>query len=256
MIIKKALLVFALGIAAGIAHAGTTTFTDGITDGWQGMQPLDGNGGTFIDNGMGVGAPALHTQMENFGISFSNSSNSALLGELTKTGAVTLSLDVATQSIWYFNREVTRSMVVELRDYDNQTNGLPYSSVWYELGTLDASKPEWQHLSVTIDDTSAVGLPSGWGGYGAEDEFGNPYLPADRSFASILAGTDEIVFSTYVPGYVYGFTTFDVAVDNLSVSAVSAVPEPESVFMMLSGLGLLGFMARRQKRRAASQVAA
>jgi hypothetical protein len=53
------------------------------------------------------------------------------------------------------------------------------------------------------------------------------------------------VFTTYVPGYMYGFTDFDVAVDNISVSAV---PEPSTYAMMFGGLGLVGWMKRRKSR--------
>ena len=35
------------------------------------------------------------------------------------------------------------------------------------------------------------------------------------------------------------------------VAAVAAVPEPETYAMMLAGLGLLGYMARRRKQQAA-----
>jgi hypothetical protein len=40
-----------------------------------------------------------------------------------------------------------------------------------------------------------------------------------------------------------------VAVDNIMVAA--PVPEPETYAMMLAGLGLLGFAARRRKQKAA-----
>lgn len=39
---------------------------------------------------------------------------------------------------------------------------------------------------------------------------------------------------------------------NVSIASVSAVPEPETYAMMLAGLGLLGFAARRRKQAAAA----
>jgi hypothetical protein len=132
--------------------------------------------------------------------------------------------------------------VVELRDYDNKPADLPYTSVFYNLGSIDATKG-WQHLSVTIGDTKSTLLPSGWGGYGGPDGSG-PTLPAGRTFASVLASVDEIVFTTLQPGYAYGFANFDVAIDNVSVSAV---PEPSTYGMMAGGLALVGWLARRKQ---------
>lgn len=42
----------------------------------------------------------------------------------------------------------------------------------------------------------------------------------------------------------------------LSVSAVSPVPEPESLAMLIAGLGVLGAVSRRQKKKPAPLVAA
>lgn len=249
---KKTLTMLLLATAQLAAHAAspasTVTFDNGL-EGWVPMQPADGIGGSGIDHSLGNGAPALRTAMENFGISWTNTSNASFVRDYTAMAGVTFGIDVSTQSIRYFNQEVTRNLVLELRDYDNAANGLPYTSVWYNLGTLDASKPGWQHLSVTIGDTSATGLPSGWGGYGAEDANGMPMLPSGRTFASVLAGVDEIAFTTYVPGRMYGYTDYDVAIDNISVSAV---PEPAQGAMLLAGLAGMAALGRRRARRSAS----
>jgi hypothetical protein len=248
---KKALpallLVLATAVAASANAAPSSATVDFSTgeQGWVGMQPADGNGGSGIDTSLGKDAPAYRTTMENFGIDWRNSSNAAFLGDYTKSRSVTLGLDVSAMSIQYFGQEVTRSLVVELRDYDNKPANLPYASVWFDLGTLDASNSDWRHFSVTIDDTSSSLLPSGWGGYGAEDASGMPVLPGGRSFASVLSSVDEIVFTTLKPGYGYGFTNFNVAIDNVSITAV---PEPSTYGMLLGGMGLLGFIARRRQR--------
>ncbi|TWI65377.1 putative secreted protein with PEP-CTERM sorting signal [Pseudoduganella lurida] len=244
MKMKQAAIVMAMALAAGSAAAATTDFSSG-TQGWEGSQPLNGIGGSGIDTSQGNGAPSYRTVMENFGISFTNSTNTDFVHDYTATSAVTFGIDVQTQSIRFFGQEVQRDLILELRDYDNATNGLPYTSVWYNLGTLDAAVGGWQHYSVTIDATSSVGLPAGWGGYGAEDAVGNPFLPSDRTFASVLAGVDEIAFTTFQPGYMYGFTDFDVSVDNISVSAV---PEPSTYAMLGAGLLFIGAAARRRKQ--------
>lgn len=250
----KLMFAVAFSLASGMASAGpvssTVDFSNGA-QGWQGSQPANGAGGSGIDTGMGNGAPALHTVMENFGISFSNSSNQNYLGDYSGLGSVTIGLDVIANSIRYFGQEVSRNLVVELRDYGNTPEGMPYTSVWYNLGVIDATRG-WQHLSVTIADTAATALPTGWGGYGTSDDADGPALPPGRTFADVLSSVDELVFSTYVPGYMYGFTDFDVAIDNISVVTAAEVPEPASAALMFGGLGLLGWMGRRRKKGTAT----
>ncbi|MFA9219075.1 MAG: PEP-CTERM sorting domain-containing protein [Sphingomonadaceae bacterium] len=160
---------------------------------------------------------------------------------------MTISLDVFSNSVYYFGYgETTRPLMVELRDFDTPPPGLNYSSVWYYLGNLDASKP-LQHFEVTIANTKSKGLPSGWHGYGAMSEDLVSELPSDRSFKNILASVDEMVFSTAMPGVVSDFVYFDVALDNIHISAV---PEPSETAMLGAGLGLLALRARRRQRRA------
>ncbi|WP_310462033.1 PEP-CTERM sorting domain-containing protein [Sphaerotilus sp.] len=43
--------------------------------------------------------------------------------------------------------------------------------------------------------------------------------------------------------------TTDLQLDNVSVTAVTPVPEPESYAMLLAGLGVLGFVSRRRHLR-------
>jgi hypothetical protein len=160
--------------------------------------------------------------------------------------ALEIGLDVKTLAVTFFGAPVTRDLIVELRDYDNAPEGMPWVSVWAKVGTLDASVAGWSTMSVTISDTTATVLPAGWGGYGAEDPVTyEPTLPAGRTFASVLAGVDAIAFTTYVPGYFYGETAFDVIVDNLFVRAVSAVPEMPTVALLAAGLLALRLRRRR-----------
>jgi hypothetical protein len=243
MTLNKAMMALTLSLVAGGAMAGGSTTVDFSSgnEGWYGLQPADGNGGSGVDTSIGNGG-ALRTVIENFGIEFGTTTNAAFLGDYTAKGPVTLGLDIKASEIKYFGQDVSRNVVVELRDYGNTPAGMPYSSVWYNLGTIDATQ-DWQHLSVTIGDPASTALPAGWGGYGSSDDAGGPKLPDGRSFADILSSVDEVVFGTYVPGYMYGFTNFDVAVDNISISAV---PEPSTYAMLLGGLGLIGWASRRK----------
>jgi len=250
MTLHKLMFVLALSLAATVVKAAPASsfvdFSNGA-QGWEGSQPANGVGGSWIDTTLGNGAPALHTVMENFGIGFSNRSEN-YVGDYSKLGSVTIGLDIIANSISYVGQQVSRNLVVELRDYDNTPEGMPYTSVWFDLGVIDATLG-WQHLSVTIEDTAMAALPAGWGGYGTTDDAQGPGLPPGRTFADVLSSVDELVFSTLVPGWFYGFTDFDIAIDNISVSAgVAEVPEPSSVALMFGGLGMLGWMARRRSR--------
>lgn len=233
-----AALVFTTLGAAASAQTTVVDFSSG-TQGWT------THVNSWIDDTVGNAAPAYRTQMiDTFGLTWSNTDNPAFLGAFQPHRSVTIALDIQALSITYLGDEVSRDLVVELRDYDNKPADLPYTSVWFNLGTVSADAG-LQHLSVTIADTSATALPAGWGGYGAETALGEPVLPANRTFGDVLAGVDEFVFTTYVPGYFYGFTNYDVVVDNISISAV---PEPSMLALNVAGLVLLAGLARRRRR--------
>lgn len=224
---KIALALIVAGAAKVNAHV--VTFSSG-TEGWVG--PTGPGGVTYIDASDGNPAPSFRTVFNNFGIEFSNDANPVFLGDYTATPVVALGVDVRSRLVSFFGTPVTRNLILELRDYDNPPAFYPYVSVWYILGQIRTGQP-WTPFDVTIADTSATTLPAGWGGYGAEDpNTYEPMLPPDRTFASVLAGIDEISISTYEPGYFYGFTDFDVALDNIRISRV-----PEPAALLLLGLG-------------------
>ena len=60
-----------------------------------------------------------------------------------------------------------------------------------------------------------------------------------QQFNLNLKGIDQVTFSNK-----HG----NILLDDISVSAISAVPEPETYAMLLAGLGMLGFMARRRPK--------
>lgn len=214
---KKALGMVLLLAASALASAApdraTVTFSNG-TEGWVGVG--DGAGGSWISGTPGGHGAAYYTNVPmTFGLNWINNSNRDFVFNYGKARKITIGIDVKVNSITYEGIEVPRALVVELRDYHQPRGDAPYTSVWYKLGTISAARRGWQHLSVTIDDTHAKHLPSGWGGYGS----GGVSLPAGSSFASVLANIDEVAFTTYVPGMFYGYTSFDVAVDNISIKA-------------------------------------
>jgi hypothetical protein len=208
-------LAVSLAGLAGLAQAAPLTKTSTFSNGDDGWSVVAG----FVDATSGNAAPALRTQIvDTFWLTFSNTSTAGFVGDYTRANQMSFGIDVRVNSITYEGHEVPRHLIVELRDHGQPENGFPYTSVWFDLGVIKSADAGFQHLSAAIPDTHATVLPRGWQGYGAEDAFGNPKLPDDRTFTSVLARVDEVVFSTYVPGYFYGFTSFDVVVDNLSVT--------------------------------------
>lgn len=96
-------------------------------------------------------------------------------------------------------------------------------------------------------------------------------IDGNFSLASTITGNGSSGFlievdpmqQTFLNGAVFamsGYSGFRIALESTisgasggpeSFSAISAVPEPETYAMLLSGLGLLGFAARRRKQKSA-----
>lgn len=216
----KTTLLACIAISAGTAWADTTvvTFDNGQAEGWSG--PAGIGGGTFFDVEDGTPAPSLRTVFNDFGITFRTTTNEAWIRDFTQYDSVTFSIDVLVRQIFFFSMDVSRPWLIELRDYDSAVDGLPWASVWYKFDDIsEATHGEWTTFSVTIDNPESADLPAGWGGYGAEDPVTfEPILPDGVTFAQILAGVDEVVFTTFEPGWFFGFTDHDVAIDTITVT--------------------------------------
>lgn len=251
--IRNTLLAAAIlpACLAASAFAGTTTF-DGGTNGWGVFGTNDGNGqGDFLETtGGNPGANIHFVQVDTFGVNFHNDSDPALLGDYSRfTSGVKLGVDLKVNHIEFNNDgpsltgeaspalEVERHLVAELIDNNPDGSNYPYTSVWYDLGAISqAATGTWTHFEVDIANTSAAALPAGWGGYGDEDpNTFEPILPAGRTFASVLASVDEVRFTTYQPGFFYGFTAFDMQYDNAFV----VTPEPTTLMLAAAALPML-----------------
>jgi hypothetical protein len=234
-----ACIVSLAGASAAMADT-TVTFDNGL-EGWSvsGRTDINATGGN-------PGANLNGELFDVFGADIRTDSNAAFIGDLTRYGSFELSVDVRVNSINMLGNEVPRDFVVEIRDNTNN-NGYPYTSVYYHLGTLsgtDANAGEWVTYSVIIDDPFAIGLPAGWGGTGAEDpNTFEPILEPGRTFTSVLQSADSLHFTTFVPGYFFGFTNFNIQVDNISIRTI---PAPSALAM----LGLAGLAGTRRRRGA------
>jgi MYXO-CTERM domain-containing protein len=228
----------ALMLASSASATGFTTFDSG-DDGWVG--PTGFGGHTFIDDTFGNSAPSMRTQFDDFGITFHNDSNPGFIGDLTATERVDVTIDTYTTQLDFLGLSTPREFIVEFRDYDNPPQFYPYVSVWASLGVLNQDNPGWHTWTATIEDTGVADLPTGWGGTGAEDPVTfEPTLPDDRTFASVLAGVDEIAFTTFVPGYFFSNSMYDVAIDNIGLTQV---PAPAGAAL----LAVAGLVTRRRR---------
>ena len=205
--------------AGGALHQ-RTSFDDGRDAGWLYQRNVPGT--MWVDKHHGNDAPAIHHTQQFTEGSMMFQSHPSWLAPLKAGLPVRLQLDAKARVVNYLGSPTRRELVIELRDYDNPPEGHPYTSVWTIVGYLDAVNLKgWRTWGVTIADPNSATLPEGWGGYGAEDEWGHPYLPPGRTFADVLAGADEIAITTFQPGYAYGSDhDFDVLYDNIAVKVV------------------------------------
>ncbi len=157
--------------------------------------------------------------VDNFGMSARNETNAAFIGDYTQKGPVTLSIDWQVNYIKFFGSNVTRDLVVILYD-DDSFNGAPPAQVWKNLGVL-TSNMQWKTFSTDVPDVLSETLPAGWNGAGDEDpQTFEPILPAGRTWTNVLQGVDRIEFTTFVPGFFYGFTNFKLSIDNVSIQPI------------------------------------
>jgi hypothetical protein len=227
---------------AALAASATVVGFDGGTDGGF-------TGNAFYEADGGNPGGTAHFFIETFGIelrtgAIGETSNPHFLGDYSGFGSITFSVDVKVSSIKFGGREVPRELGFALIDRDIQgpDGG---SGIFFLLDYISkAEYSDWTTLSVTITDPTQVTLPDGWIGFGDYDPVTlEPILPDGATFASVLAGVDEFRLTSFQPGFFYGFTDFDVRVDNLSI-ATTPVPVPGA--LLLFATGLIPLLRRRR----------
>jgi len=225
-LIRRSATLALIGLTGGSAIAADDTTTVTFDNGAQGWIGSEGPGGTTEIRPTGGNDDAhLYTIFNNFGITFFNETNEAFIGDYTDADLITISIDVKVDRVFFFSQDVTRPWLVELRDYDARTNGSPWASAWFKFTSISqAEHSEWTTFSVTFDPNSTE-LPEGWGGYGGEDpDTFEPTLPEGSTFADILSGIDTIAFTTLQPGFFFGFTDFEIGIDNITITRTSSQP--------------------------------
>jgi hypothetical protein len=218
--LRRSLSCSVLCVASLAFASGTTVTFD------QGVQGFVVNGHDVPSADGGNPGAMLHWNnfVDTFFLELRTSENPAFLGDLSRYGtSVTLSTDVKCEFIRnFFGNSIPRDIVLELRDFDNAPRGYPYVSVFKVIGSVSGSTENWRRFETTFDPTSST-LPSGWGGTGAEDpNTFEPRLPANRTFASVLASVDQVLFTTAEPGFFYVFSFFNMKYDNVSISSTPA----------------------------------
>ncbi len=230
---KQALVITAIigstGLAAGQDFV--NDFESGL-NGWS-VSGRETTGPGNPGNGLDV------FLLDVFGSETRNSTG-AYVGDYSNSGELEFTIDVQIDSIDFFGSPVPRELVVQLKSFDADGAGT-FASIWAPIGVLDGNGMDWTTFSTTLD-SSATELPSGWFGAGGEDPVTfEPILPDGISIQDVLANVDQLEFTTFVPGFFFGFTNFDMSVDNVGYRVV---PAPASLGLV----GLGGLAACRRRR--------
>lgn len=145
------------------------------------------------------------------------------LGDLSRYGSLRVSVDVRMDGIFnFFGDRIPRDLIVEFRDFNPEGSDYPWTSVWVNIGSFTGEAEPWRTFSVDIADPTSATLPAGWGGTGAESALGEPMLPVGRTFASVMASVDQVVFTTMVPGFFYAASDFDCRADNIKIEPIGS----------------------------------
>jgi hypothetical protein len=234
--------------AVGAALAVATDALAGVTVvGFDNGDPSGFGGNAFFVGGDGNPGGNAHHFNDSFGQTLrtggpGNPLNSAFVGNYGAVDSVTIGFDLRVDSITNFiGNEIVQSIGIMLIDHDTQgPNGS--AGVFFDLGLIGASlQSDWTHLEVTIDDTSSMALPTGWIGFGDENQNFEPVLPNGATFASILSSVDEFQITTFVPGFFFTNSFWDMRIDNVSISNI---PTPGALALF----GLSGIACLRRRR--------
>ncbi len=234
-------------VLAVAAFAASTASADPTIVGFDGGDPSGFEGNAFFEANGGNPDGNAHHVNDSFGQELrtggpGNPVNSAFLGNYGQYASIDLALDVHVEFINDFiGNPIIREIGVMLIDHDTVGPDGP-AGVFYNMGLISANhNPDWTTLAFTIDDTASATIPAGWVGFGDTNASFEPVLPAGASFASVLADVDEFRITTFVPGFFYTNSFWDMRIDNVSINKV---PAPGA--MALLSVGALATTRRRR----------
>lgn len=233
MKIRTALLFTGLA-AAALSNANAANL---LTDNFEDISTLAGNGWAFTNNssplgatgwfqGNGVLTAQAGTTDSYIGANFTNAtpggniSNWLILPTLTLDDGDTLSF--YTQSTQFFADNL------EVRFSGNGTSS--------EVGSTSSSVGDFTNLLLEVNPTyAATGYPSAWARY-----------------VVTLTGLGGPVSGRLAFRYVAPDTNTNgdyIGIDTLSVDEASAVPEPATLSMLLGGISILTLTLRKRSTR-------
>lgn len=167
----------------------------------------------------------------------------------------------------------TPNVTTEYRTWQISTNTVAYNNLdFWHTSYGDLFKVAFPVTSGDAFAEITLVPEPGWAiRLNSFDLAGYPGVDHPNSQVRILDGTSNTILldyspvtilgaggthSTFTPNLTFagpvsirfGYNDWNVGIDNINFDQVTAVPEPETYAMLLAGLGLIGFMARRGKK--------
>ena len=167
----------------------------------------------------------------------------------------------------------TPNVTTEYRTWQISTNTVAYNNLdFWHTNYGDLSKVAYSVTSADHFAEITLVPEPGWAirlnsfdlaGYSVTDHPNSQVRILDGTSNTVLIDYSPLTIlgsggthSSFTPGLTYngplsirfGYNDWNVGIDNINFDQVAAVPEPETYAMLLAGLGLIGFMARRRKQ--------